>query len=125
MHLWWLLIGDIAALLVFSLSGQRSHNMAITLGGVLETALPFIIGWIIISILFGLYRKHNYSTFGTMFKRFLLVWVLAIPLGWFLRGLLFGKGYPWVFLIVSLISTFVIFLIWRAIAYQIIKRRGV
>ncbi|GGB66641.1 membrane protein [Knoellia flava TL1] len=45
---------DLLAVLVFALVGRRSHASGITLGGVLETAAPFLCGtaagWLLASL---------------------------------------------------------------------------
>lgn len=125
MNLWVLFIGDIVMLIVFALLGQSSHKIAVTAAGTLETAAPFIIGWVIVSLVEGLYKVKHYRTLPTVYKRTVLAWVLAIPLGLGLRALYLQKGIPLSFFIVAMTSNFILLFLWRTVFFWFSNRRNV
>ncbi|WP_018131358.1 DUF3054 domain-containing protein [Effusibacillus pohliae] len=113
MKRWILLIGDLLMLILFAFIGQSEHKTFTTLGGTLKTAAPFMIAWGVVALIFGLYNMRHYETFAAMFKRTLPVWAIAIPAGLALRALFLGKGIKVPFLVVAMISTFVLLFVWR------------
>ena len=104
---------DAAALTGFAAVGKASHsgpNGAIELSAVLQTAFPFLLAWFATSPLTRVYKETDKSqnlALATV-KQVLLGWVVAIPLGCALRGLIKGYVPPTSFIVVTLIATLVI-----------------
>lgn len=123
MRLWLLVLGDIAMLVLFAFLGQSEHKTLTTFGGTLATAAPFIISWLLVGFLTGLYKKEHYENHRTMFRRTLPVWLLGIPGGLGLRALYLGKGIPLSFFAVAMTSTFILLFAWRSLYVMVSKRR--
>ncbi|GAX88506.1 DUF3054 domain-containing protein [Effusibacillus lacus] len=121
---WLLLAGDILMLILFALMGQSEHKTYTTFQGTLETAAPFVIAWLIVGLVLGLYKLQHYRSFASMFKRTLIVWILAIPFGMMLRNLYLNSALKIPFLIVALVSTLILLSIWRIIFVWIYNRRN-
>ncbi|MFC4767083.1 DUF3054 domain-containing protein [Effusibacillus consociatus] len=123
MNKWVLLIGDLVMLYLFALIGELSHNKFTNPLGTLGTAAPFIIVWLVIGFLAGIYKMEHYNNFGTMFKKTALLWLIAIPAGLGIRALSTGE-IPLPFFIVTMISTFILLFLWRTIYVWVNKRRN-
>ena len=107
-----LAIVDTAALVIFAAIGKSSHSAdgSLDLLAVLITAFPFITAWLTTSPLTGVYSPDDRET-NIMISTTSKVakgWVLAIPLGIVLRGVIKGYVPPTPFIIVTLLSTLVI-----------------
>ncbi|WP_287372172.1 DUF3054 domain-containing protein [Oceanithermus sp.] len=68
---------------LFAVVGALSHGRAVTLPGVLETAVPLWLAW----VLTARWRDPYEGPLANLF----VVWVLALPLGVVLRSLLKGS----------------------------------
>ncbi|KAL7525139.1 hypothetical protein ACHAWF_001230 [Thalassiosira exigua] len=107
-----LAVVDVMSLIVFAAIGKSSHGEDGTLNllGVLITAFPFVTAWLATSPITGVYspdeREDNMvaSTIAKVGKG----WILAVPLGVVLRGVIRGYAPPVPFIVVTLISTLVI-----------------
>lgn len=116
----WLAYGDAASLLVFTVLGLRFHNIALGPGEILRTVGPLWLAWFAAARAFGTYRRPAAS-------RFLLTWVVAVPVGLALRQLWLGRPFGPSFAIfvgVALGLTLVCLLAWRAIAMALRVRRS-
>ncbi|KAL7541945.1 hypothetical protein ACHAXR_011380 [Thalassiosira sp. AJA248-18] len=108
-----LAVVDTISLVIFAAIGKSSHSSvdgSLDLLAVLVTAFPFVSAWLATSPLTGVYspddRGNNIfaSTAVTIGKG----WIVAVPLGIALRGVIKGYVPPVPFMIVTLISTLVI-----------------
>lgn len=99
---------DILAVLVFALVGRRSHAHGITLGGVLETAAPFLCGtaagWLVASL--TLDASPRSWQFGA------IVVVATVVVGMLLRKLATAGTAP-SFVVVATVFLAVTLLGWR------------
>jgi len=107
-----LAIVDTISLIIFAAIGKSSHSAdgSLDLLAVLITAFPFITAWMVTSPLTGVYSPDDRET-NVMISTASKVakgWVLAIPLGIALRGVIKGYVPPTPFIIVTLLSTLVI-----------------
>jgi len=103
---------DSIGLVGFAAIGKSSHSDdgSVDLIAVLVTALPFLTAWLATSPLTGVYSpddRENNVLLSTAIKVG-KGWILAIPLGIALRGVIKGYVPPVPFIIVTLISTLVI-----------------
>lgn len=113
-----LLLCDILCLFIFASIGKAAHNTAgdIDVLAILLTALPFVIAWVGTTPLLGLYNGDATTTsseegegiLSPTLIRLTKGWIVAIPLGIVLRGILKGYIPPVPFIIVTMISTWVI-----------------
>ena len=107
-----LAVVDSISLVIFAAIGKSSHSAdgSLDLIGILITAFPFITAWLATSPLTGVYspddREENIlsSTALKVGKG----WIVAVPLGIALRGVIKGYVPPVPFIIVTLIATLVI-----------------
>jgi hypothetical protein len=109
-----LLAGDLIALLIFATIGRMSHERGLSLPGVLGTAAPFVIGWLLVAPLTGIYRAQPRPTPGAMARRSALNWALALPIAFGLRALIEQRGIPLSFAVVAGSFTFVTLVGWRS-----------
>eukprot|EP00581_Thalassiosira_minuscula_P013180 CAMPEP_0183730088 /NCGR_PEP_ID=MMETSP0737-20130205/31945_1 /TAXON_ID=385413 /ORGANISM="Thalassiosira miniscula, Strain CCMP1093" /LENGTH=222 /DNA_ID=CAMNT_0025962475 /DNA_START=25 /DNA_END=693 /DNA_ORIENTATION=+ len=103
---------DTISLTIFAAIGKSSHSDdgSLDLVAVLVTAFPFITAWLATSPLTGVYSpddRDNNIAVSTGLK-VAKGWILAVPLGIVLRGVIKGYAPPVPFVIVTLISTLVI-----------------
>jgi hypothetical protein len=90
-------LADAAALLLFTTIGLISHGFE--LGGYARDALPLLAAWFAVALAIRLYARPSW-------RRVLLCWIVAIPLGWLVRGLVLGRdfnGGQFVFLGITLV----------------------
>ena len=113
--------GDAAALLLFAAVGRSSHGAAD--GGaaaLFATASPFLLAWAAASPFLGAYSAAARDARGAAagVRGAALSWAAAAPLGLALRSLLYHGGAPppGPFVAVTLVSTAVLLLGWRAVA---------
>ena len=105
---------DVIGLIIFALIGKSSNSAdgSLDLPGVLFTAFPFASAWLVTSPLTGIYAPDEIRGDSNVVTSTALKvakgWVVAVPLGIVLRGLLKGYVPPVPFIIVTMISTLVI-----------------
>lgn len=105
----WSALIDLLAVLLFAVIGRASHAEGLTLGGILETAWPFlaalVIGWI---VLLAWRSPAGLPLPGVP------LWVITVAVGMLLRSVS-GQGTATPFIIVATIALGVLLLGWRAI----------
>lgn len=127
---------DFAAIFIFAGIGKANHDTtgAIDIASVMSTAFPFLLAWYGTSPFTGVYKNSNRmsrrrdttadggnyrtdrnddgSSAGEMVlesgKLAAQGWIVAVPLGCVLRGLIKGYPPPVPFVIVTMIATLVI-----------------
>jgi hypothetical protein len=83
-----LVAGDALSFLVFAGVGRNTHSEAsglAALGQVALTALPFALGWFLVSPWVGAYRRAATDTVRRMLTRTELAWLAAYPAALILR----------------------------------------
>lgn len=117
--LWWILVVDVIAVLVFSVLGRGAHNRTPGIAGVLETAWPFLlalaVAWIVRLVWKSGPAPLTMATAGYL-------WAVTLVGGMVIRGLATGRVPHWSFMIVAAIALAVLFFGWRAIAGLIGRR---
>lgn len=108
--------GDIIVLLAFAAIGRLSHGMVVVDWDALRTADPFIAGWLLGAYLLGGYGPDGQGVNGFASAVFAAVksWVVGIPLALVIRGVTSGHVPAQPFIVVSMASTLVLLVGWRA-----------
>ncbi len=120
-----LIVGDIIVLYLFMMFGRMSHEESLHLLAVSETAAPFVVGWLIASVLVGAYRLEKIQTYAGSAQRAVLAWVIGIPLGFIVRALILQRWFHWTFIAITMVGTLLFILAWRlAFTYWMQKKRG-
>lgn len=111
-----LALGDFALISVFIILGELQHgyNPLIEIDRVVGTALPFLIGWALTSVLTGVYMPAVYRSVRSVATRTTLAWVGAVLIGQALRATsLFPGGFALAFVLVSLGIGLALLVPWR------------
>jgi hypothetical protein len=112
-----LLAGDMAALALFVLVGQREHetlNAANPPLGMLPNVIALAIPWMIAAWLLGALRVGNDRP--QFFARTLNAWLVAALFGLLLRSFLFGRAIiPAVFIVATLGFGGLFLFAWRTV----------
>jgi len=118
-----LTFGDILVFLVFATVGRNSHNESSGLGALPQialTALPFALGWFLVSPFMGAFKRDLVGQPRRMAIRTGLAWLASWPVAMLLRivtqALTTSEGWRipnWTFFLVTLISNLVFLLVWR------------
>jgi hypothetical protein len=111
-----LLACDVLGLLIFASIGKASHTSSgdLDISAILLTALPFVIAWVGTAPLLGLYNgdatsmEEGEGIRSPPVVRLSKGWIVAVPLGITLRGIVKGYTPPLPFVIVTMISTWAI-----------------
>jgi len=113
----FLAVVDFVAFLLFAAVGKASHapDGSLDIVAVFVTALPFLASWYLTAPLLGCYDPQSTARgAGSAAKVAATGWIVAVPLGCVLRGLIKGYVPPTPFVIVTMISTLVILAVMRA-----------
>lgn len=107
---------DVVLVVAFCAIGRRSHAEQLTVGGIAETAWPFLtgtaLGWLFAR---GWRRPAALAPTGVV------VWVCAVVVAMLLRRVT-SQGTATSFIVVATLTTAVLLLGWRA-AVRLISRR--
>jgi Protein of unknown function (DUF3054) len=105
---------DLVLVVVFSAIGRRNHDEGFTLGGVLHTSWPFVlgavVGWV---VTIALYR-NKFDAF-LIVPTGIVVWISAVVVGMILR-VVSGQGTAFSFIVVASIVLAVFLIGWRGLA---------
>ncbi len=127
-----LVVGDACVFLIFAAVGRSSHHEASGLAAfwlIVQTAVPFALGWFVVAPFLGVYRESVTSHLRSMLGRTALGWVCAWPLAMVLRWLFTLKDTPlslgsWVsFAIVVLLANLLFLSVWRGL-FALVANRG-
>ncbi|CAL2233892.1 unnamed protein product [Prunus armeniaca] len=112
--------GDVLALLTFAAIGRFSHGFSVFEFETLRTADPFIAGWFLSAYFLGGYGKDGRGVNGQSkaLTATAKSWALGIPLGIIIRASTAGHLPPYKFILVTMGSTAVLLLGWRALLYK-------
>jgi hypothetical protein len=110
---WTLVVGDTLALLLFSAIGRSNHAEDINLLDTIITAAPFLISWFLISPFLGAFSRNATSSKLSAFTGIIPGWIVSVPIGLGIRGLIRHTVPPTPFIIVSMIATLLILSSWR------------
>jgi hypothetical protein len=108
---------DVAAVLVFVAAGRRSHDVGSGIGGVLETAAPFLIGLGVGWTVARAWCRPMSLTTG------IVIWPVTLVTGMVLRNLVFDRGTAASFVVVATLFLGACLIGWRLAAGAIVRRR--
>ncbi|HLX58949.1 MAG TPA: DUF3054 domain-containing protein [Ktedonobacteraceae bacterium] len=112
-----LAIGDVLVFLVFVIIGDTSHeklNGLASIPHIILVALPFIVGWFIVSPFMGLFQRGIFTQPREMAIRTAIAWIPAWVIAMLLRGIFFDHGIPGsAFMVIALLFNLALLEIWR------------
>jgi len=114
---------DLGALAALVVVGQLSHGIdPITAPlAALETTVPFLLGWLLIAPLSGVYAREALSIPRTALCRTTVGWLAAANVGFVLRSSpAFDGGLAWAFTLVMSATGLAVLAGWR-LAYATIR----
>ncbi|XP_023748945.1 uncharacterized protein LOC111897217 [Lactuca sativa] len=114
--------GDVLAILLFSAIGRLSHGFPVFDSETLRTADPFMAGWFLSAYFLGGYGDDGRGVNGksNAITAAVKSWALGVPLGILVRATSIGHIPPARFIAVTLGSTAVLLIGWRAIISNIL-----
>jgi DUF3054 family protein len=107
---------DLVAVAAFVVIGRSSHHEAGTVGGVLATGWPFLVG-----VVSGWLIARAWREPLAIVAAGVPVWVSTVVLGLLLRNLVAGDGTPASFVAVTTVVLAAFLLGWRA-ALRVVRR---
>ncbi|XP_047307416.1 uncharacterized protein LOC124910783 [Impatiens glandulifera] len=112
--------GDVLAILLFSAIGRFSHGFSVFDSETLHTADPFIAGWFLCAYFLGGYSEDGRGMNGP--KNAVVAaaksWSIGIPVGIIIRALRVGHIPQASFILVTMGSTAVLLIGWRALLFN-------
>ena len=111
-----LVVGDMLVLVLFVLLGRASHSVQAgqgTLMAFANTAAPFMLAWVLVGAVVGIYSGRALYPLGRVVGRTALAVVFAAPLGVAMRALWLTRAVAPTFVLVATLTTLVMMLIWR------------
>lgn len=121
-----LAIGDLIALLLFATIGRANHHESQSIGAIITTAAPFVIAWFICAPWLGAFGRTGSAATTQprpLLTRTAIAWVVAWPVAFILRGLVFHGDITLAFIIVAFVFNAIFLLGWRGIASFALWRR--
>jgi hypothetical protein len=108
---------DLAFILLFAAIGRRNHAEGLSIGGVIETALPFLagaaVGWLI---------SRAWRRPAAVVPTGITIWVCTVAVGMLLRKAT-SEGTAASFIVVTTLTVALLLLGWRAAVTRVIGRR--
>ncbi len=111
----WMAV-DVVLIVLFALLGRREHEHALSIGGILMTALPFLVAYVVVTLL-----SKPWTTINKLFPVGVLVWVVTVAAGLALRvGMDSTAALPFI-----IVATLVLgaFLMGRRLATSMVAKR--
>ena len=108
---------DTFVVVLFVAIGRRNHDEGNSLGGLLETAIPFLVGLAIAWWIARAWRRPMRLATG------LLIWPVTVLVGMIVRRLAFDEGTAASFVVVATLFLGAGLVGWRAAARPIERRR--
>ncbi|MFD5599624.1 DUF3054 domain-containing protein [Leucobacter sp. NPDC058333] len=109
---------DVVLVLLFAGIGRSSHERAATLGGLFETAWPFLAGLVVMWLAA---RVHRWPL--SIVRSGLPLWIGTVAIGMALRAAT-GSGIAPAFIVVATITLGVFLIGWRSIAALVRRLRA-
>jgi hypothetical protein len=120
-----LALGDIVAITMFVAAGEYTHgfNPLVDVGRVAGTLAPFLIGWVLIAGVSGLYVESSINSIRGALGWTFLGWILAVVIAQALRATTVFHGNAAVtFALVSIGVGGFLLCLWRGTASLLLSR---
>lgn len=125
-HYVLLAAGDALVLLAFAAIGRASHNLTgeNPFVATLVTASPFLAAWAVVAPLAYVYGKgaRALASPGRWLAHSALTWLVAGPLGLALRLILFHRPFILSFALVTMVTVWVMMLVWRGVYWLVVRK---
>ncbi|RDI96128.1 DUF3054 domain-containing protein [Meiothermus sp. QL-1] len=111
--------GDALAIVAFALVGLKSHGEPLSLAGLARNALPILLAWFLLAPFLRTYTRPTW-------RNLLYTWALGVSAGVWLRFMVLQKSFDagyLVFWAVSLATTLALLLLWRGLAFWLLRDR--
>ena len=117
-------VGDVVAVAALLVYGQLSHGVSPTAQPLetLETIAPFVVGWLVVAALAGLYTRPVATSLSRTARLTTVVWLGAANVGLLLRQGPFGDTAAWPFPLVITGFGLLLLLGWR-VGYAALANR--
>jgi hypothetical protein len=112
----WAVI-DLALIILFAVLGRREHEHALDIGGIFETAVPFLAAYLVMTLI-----SRPWMTIHRIWPTGLLVWLGTVAVGMALR-IAMGSTAAIAFVIVTIIVLGV-FLLGRRLICSLLSKRS-
>lgn len=109
---------DVMAVLVFVVIGREEHDEGTAVGGIVETAAPFLIGLAVGWLVARAWRRPLSVVSG------LVIWPTTVLVGMIVRNWGFDEGTATSFVIVTTAFLGMCFVGWRLIAQSVMRRQS-
>jgi hypothetical protein len=121
-----LVLGDVALITLFVVLGEIQHRSLAAVPIYTPEALaPFLVGWVVTSLLAGVYAPGVRGNVRSVAARTALAWVGAALIGQAIRATPFVRGNAALaFVVVSLLVGLALLVPWRVLAAWRIGERG-
>lgn len=106
------IVGDVVVLTLLTVAGFATHLTLDAFGRMLVTAVSGLLAWAAVAPFLGVYNEQFIQTPGAVW-RVGWAWLLAAPLATFLRGVLLNRDIPWVFVLVTILTSGFALVAWR------------
>ncbi|KAH7523764.1 hypothetical protein FEM48_Zijuj06G0046700 [Ziziphus jujuba var. spinosa] len=112
--------GDVLSLLLFTAIGRFSHGFSVFDADTLRTADPFVAGWFLGAYFLGGFGEDGRGMNGLSkaVSAAAKSWAVGIPLGLIIRAATAGHIPPFTFILVTMGSTAVLLVGWRALLFS-------
>ena len=107
---------DVVMILVFVLIGRRNHEEALALGGIAQTAWPFLVG-----AAAGWLAARAWRRPFSLWPAGIVIWAATVGGGMLLR-VASGQGVQLAFVIVAALTLGAMLLGWRLVALIVARR---
>ena len=111
------LAADLAFILLFAAVGRRNHAEGLSIGGVIETAWPFLAGAAVGWLISRAWRRPT-----AVVPTGITIWVCTVAVGMLLRKAT-SEGTAASFIVVTTLTVALLLLGWRAAVTKVIGRR--
>ena len=111
------LAADLAFILLFAAVGRRNHAEGLSIGGVIETAWPFLAGAAVGWLISRAWRRPT-----AVVPTGITIWVCTVAVGMLLRKAT-SEGTAASFVTVATLTIALLLLGWRAAVTKVIGRR--
>lgn len=118
-------VGDVVLLAGLVIVGQLSHGVNPVTQPIasLEAIAPFVVGWLVVAALAGIYTRAVVSSMTRVARLTTVAWIAAANVGLLLRQSVFGDTAAWPFPLVITGFGLILLVGWR-LGYTAVLHRA-